>query len=173
MEKSKSCQDKCLFLSRKNVIMWETEYEKKSRKNVLNHDWINWKKHFQEKIMEKPSGKKRYQGRNCFYHMWKKWKNVRGVHKSWEWKTVKTFQEENVFPRRKSLSCEKLNTKSFNICKQTNKKFKKKRCLSWRNQAKCSLKSCIFFVLVIVWLITSHIPLTVFLYLNTHSLVVL
>lgn len=153
--------------------MWETEYEKKSRKNVLNHDWINWKKHFQEKIMEKPSGKKRYQGKKCFYHVWKKWKNVRGVHKSWEWKTVKTFQEENVFPRRKSLSCEKLNTKSFNICKQTNKKFKKKRCLSWRNQAKCSLKSCIFFVLVIVWLITSHIPLTVFLYLNTHSLVVL
>lgn len=125
MEKSKSCQDKCLFLGRKNFIMWETEYEKKSRKNVLNHDWINWKKHFQEKIMEKPSGKKRYQGRNCFYHMWKKWKNVRGVHKSWEWKTVKTFQEENVFPRRKSLSCEKLNTKSFNICKQTNKKSRK------------------------------------------------
>lgn len=71
------------------------------------------------------SGKKRYQGRNCFYHVWKKWKNVRGVHKSWEWKTVKTFQEENVFPRRKSLSCEKLNTKSFNICKQTNKKSRK------------------------------------------------
>lgn len=115
-----------VYLSGEKILSCEKlNMKKKSRKNVLNHDWINWKKHFQEKIMEKPSGKKRYQGRNCFYHMWKKWKNVRGVHKSWEWKTVKTFQEENVFPRRKSLSCEKLNTKSFNICKQTNKKSRK------------------------------------------------
>lgn len=81
MEKSKSCQDNVYFSGEKFLSCEKLNMKKKSRKNVLYHDWINWKKHFQEKIMEKPSGKKRYQGKKCFYHVWKKWKNVRGYIK--------------------------------------------------------------------------------------------
>lgn len=101
-KKVKAVKINVYFSGEKILSCEKLNMKKKSRKNVLNHDWINWKKHFQEKIMEKPSGKKRYQGRNCFYHVWKKWKNVRGVHKSWVWKT-ENISRKKCIPKEKKF----------------------------------------------------------------------